>query len=284
MKGAFEKLRKSLQIKGALYTDPEHPELEKTVSQMNELASKIGFEPIKPLIERRTRHASAGATLMKKNTGVGITATAHGEANDAESDANPLAAILGMVGQSISVSDEGAASARENPFETLLSDRSSSILKQREEEHQFASDLEARLEARNDQTVMENLMRKFFKPDGKIITEEDSEDVGDEIDKQVERHQISGVSKGEDEEQEDEDSESDDEKLMLKDDQEINGKLNANQKGYLSKLKDDIYQKGSLMKKYNPLPDIVNSSFFNSLSPKSRDRFRLVNIHIFEPN
>lgn len=44
-RNAFEKLKKSLKIKQALYTDPKEPDLLKTVFKLKEVGAKLGVDP-----------------------------------------------------------------------------------------------------------------------------------------------------------------------------------------------------------------------------------------------
>ena len=63
---------------------------------------------------------------------------------------------------------------------------------------------------------------------------------------------------------------------------EFKGKLTGIQKAKLLKLKDEIYQKSVLEDHYDPLADIINSEFFNGLSPELKMKFRDLNAHIFK--
>ena len=45
LKGAFEKLSKSLKIKQNLLTDPDNNEIQRTIAQLKDLSAKLGINP-----------------------------------------------------------------------------------------------------------------------------------------------------------------------------------------------------------------------------------------------
>lgn len=292
LKGAFEKLKKSLQIKTSLYTDTEHPEVQKTIAQLQDLSAKIGFEPPSPMTERRQRHASAGATLHPRSSNLAHTADNISKMSD---DGNPFSAIMGMYnggsyggGLSNPVSPGLPTRHRPTAANTLAgmigkSTTFSAFEGQTEDVPATAYGMPVREQGYMPTENLE-LLRRFIRPDGKIITEEDSEDVDEAINKQMEQNDAESESKdSEDDNEESDGSEDDlDDKTAIHDNAELLDKLSKDQKAQLLKLKDDIFQRGALGNKYNPLPDVVNSNFFNGLSPRSRDQFRLLNMHIFE--
>lgn len=288
LKGAFEKLKKSLQIKTSLYTDTEHPEVQKTIAQLEDLSAKIGFEPPSSLTERRQRHASAGATLHPRSPNLAHTADNISKMSD---DGNPFSAIMGVYGgggQSNPVSL--GLPPRDRPtadkmFAGMIgkSTTFSAFEGQTEDVPAVAYGMPVREQGYKPTENLE-LLRRFIRPDGKIITEEDSDDIDEAINKQMEENDAESKSKdSEDDNEESDGSEDDlDYKTAIHDNAELLEKLSKDQKAQLLKLKDDIFQRGALGNKYNPLPDVVNSNFFNGLSPRSRDQFRLLNMHIFE--
>ena len=179
-------------------------------------------------------------------------------------ESNPFSAFLGMLGQ---LPQERGDSTTQATMETqtgLLGITAGRP--QRSQSPQREAPYPENLE----------LLRKFIRPDGKIITEEDSEDLEEAINEQLKAHKQVESS-------EDEDSGSDiEDKTRIKDDPELTAKLTPAQKAQLLKLRDDVYQKGALESSYKAIADVVNSQFFNGLSPRSRDHFRLLNLHIFD--
>lgn len=283
LKGAFEKLKKSTQIKTSLYTDTEHPEVQKTVMQLQELASKIGFEhTTKPTHTMRPRHASASAALHNRNSNRGQTTENTSTMSD---DGNPFSAILNMFGgggQGAEQPDIDNSPPEENPFEKMLSREGTATFMGMTQEPKTGDVTGYSRPAGYLPTENLDLLRRFIRPDGKIITEEDSEDIDEAINKQMEKNDASVGSEDSEDKGKSVDEDSQEDKTAINDNPQLLEKLSKDQKAQLLKLKDDTFQKGALTKNYNPLPDVVNSKFFNSLSPKSRDQFRLLNMHIFE--
>lgn len=267
LKGGFDKLQKSLQIKSGLFTDPSHPEIQKTLSQLQDLAAKIGIDSSVISPPTRTRHASAGPALQ------GLTQNRTVATDNQSEESNPFSALLNMFDQKPPErADSRAQFERLDTRKNLPADNLAGM-------PQLGGGKQKSSESpEREVTFAENteLLMKFFKPGGnKIITEEDSDD-DDLINEQLAANQHKGQSS------EDDDSGSDiEKKTTIETDAELMAKLSQNQKSQLLKLKDDIYQKGALESGYRPIGDVVNSLFFNSLSPKSRDHFRRLNLHIF---
>lgn len=70
--------------------------------------------------------------------------------------------------------------------------------------------------------------------------------------------------------------------LTIIEDLEFKESLTGIQRGHLMILKSRVDENDAVQDDYNPMSDIVNSEFFNSLTPRKRDRFRLLNRHIFK--
>lgn len=267
LRGAFDKLQKSLKIKSELFTDPSHPEVQRTLAQLQELAGKIGIDSKNmTTMQPRPRHASAGASLQT----LGQQKTINKE-DDASS-------LLSNIGFGLFGQGTQDKSDIQSPY-SGETDNDSPTLSSPSKQVAFKREI-----------LPENLelLKRFIREDGKIITEEDREesrssnesDEEDDIKQQIGKNQQTSESHDSDEDE----SESDDEaKTELKTDPEFLAKLNRPQKDKLAKLKSDIFGKSVSEKKYNPIADVVNSGFFNSLSPKSREHFRTLNMHIFNP-
>jgi len=82
LKTAYEKLKKSIQIKNTIFTDPEHPDVIRTTMQLKELSAKLGLnrkpEPTQPEPARgRFESSGQGSTspmaLRKESMPMGMT-------------------------------------------------------------------------------------------------------------------------------------------------------------------------------------------------------------------
>ena len=270
-KGALEKLKKSLQIKNAIFSDPDHMDIKKTVLQLNALAAKLGM----------VSGGGYGNSNLPRLVNVGNPNDRFPNSGSNSSNSSPK---------------NGSPKNRKKMNLKLqeipqLSDNSNKEIGLNGDENPERDDEEKGGMGEKSFHVNEaaELLKRFIQDSGKIIQEEsDDDDTEKEILGQVKKHEGESSSKTNSESDPDDDDDNDEdqdiEKISIVDNPEFQANLSGVQRAQLMKLKDDIFNKSTMENNYAPLMDIINSDFFNSLTPRRRETFRNLNKDLFNPN
>ena len=277
---AFNKLKKSMDIKTIIYTDPEHQEIQRTKAQLKDLAGKLGIteEMISNAAKKGKQDnnpklppplISAGKKIDVPDSGPTIQPIRSGGSIAGQNDPKqqPKKSISQQPQQPAGTGT-GAPVANKGAKPGLS-------IQEPEKKPQLVVAAQEDPKTQANPIQQAKIVGKFG---GKNKIEEDededdedsssgSDEVESEIQASLKRHKndVEDVPEG---------------KIAV--DRTFNDSLSGLQKAQLKRLENLVFEKGCYDDKYDPLIDVINSEFFNSLTPKHRDRFRVLNKKLFE--